>query len=148
MTNGSTFSCQLLTLGITVNCVITPVPPTSIQYTITATASASLLPAERSRYHSLLALYAFWLGVPGIVVFGFSASGAGVRLKRVSRHKAAALLASLIIMLLAMGLVSCGGSFTTSQSLPGLGAGNYLILIQPTNGSVQYSIVVPLTVGS
>jgi hypothetical protein len=124
---------------------------TQVQVTVStkATSSASnhdlLVPRRR-----LGALYAFWLGIPGIVFLGLGVSAK--TMGRMSRMSTLRFLGLWVVLSTLSLTVACGGGFTLGQQ-PGQGAtpsGVYFLTVNgvDSNKTVQTTLVVEILVGA
>jgi hypothetical protein len=140
-------------LGCTFNPTSASLATTNqVQVTVStkATSSASKrdLLAPNRRFG---ALYAFWLGIPGIVFLGLgiSAKTQGRRLGLRSLR----FLGLWAVLSLSLLIVACGGGFTRPGPLPGPGgtpAGTYFLTVNgvDNNNTVQTTIVLEILVGA
>jgi hypothetical protein len=139
-TDSVTLSCTS-TLPDKTSCSFSPsviVPGGNSVLTITTTAATTAqLTAPAPFNHR--PVFAFWFGLPGIVVAGAGVSG--------RRRKVAIVLALLVIIASVIGFVACGGSkSSTSTPVAGTPAGTYTITVTGTAGTLTHTNTVTLVV--
>jgi len=114
-----------------------PTNPTQITVTVLTKASGSTTTRRQTRERILAAL---WLGMPGIVLIG------SLRLRNLSRKRVLQILGTLLLLIVLMQGIGCGGGFTPPPS-PVTPAGAYnLLVVGYSNGTPVTSAVVPVIV--
>jgi len=114
-------------------------PVTAVLTITTTAASAELEPLRRPRNPLV---YALWIQLHGLGIFGMMLAGSKRRKKNLS------VLVVLIFVVGAMLFMSAcaGGTGIATQSQPGTKPGTYTITVSGQSGSLQHSVPVTLTV--
>ncbi len=150
-TNGTSTALSDYGLGCTFNPASGSLATTTqVQVTVSTKATSGASQRASSQNRRFGAIYALWLGIPGIVFLGL-----GITAKTQSRRLGLRTLRFLglwIALSLTLLIVACGGGFTQPGPLPGPGgtpSGVYFLTVDGTdsNGTVQTTIVVEILVG-
>ena len=130
------------TLPTGVLCGFTPAavaPGGTATLTLSTTAATAML--EAPHFGRQGPLFAFWFGLPGIVVVGAGARG---------KRKKAIMLTLLVIVLVSMlAMAACGGgSSSSSGTSPSTAtpAGSYTVTVTGTSGALTHTINMTLVV--
>lgn len=119
---------------------VTPGPnPATVTLTITTTASVAA--ATQFRSAQTQPVYAAWMQLQGLGLFGMLVAGSKRWTKKFSMP---IVLAMLIAVLLFMA--ACGGLGPAPQNPPGTTPGTYTITVNGSSGALQHSVTVTLTV--
>jgi uncharacterized repeat protein (TIGR01451 family) len=121
------------------NTVTLPAGPSTATLNITTTARPVTVVHSRP---SRGAIYALWLGIPGITLLGWGVGG-GARNDRRRKMAGAAILCVLFGLLALQP--ACGGTKTPAV-VSGTPAGTYTITVTATSGTLSHNTTLTLTV--
>lgn len=128
------------TCGLSPSSVTPGSSPSIVTLTISTTAtSADLAPPRPAQNQPV---YAVWMQLQGLGLFGMMLAGSKRRTKKL------AVLVALVLLVGAMLFMSAcaGGTGIAPQTQPGTTPGTYTITVSGTSGALQHSVPVTLTV--
>lgn len=104
------------------------------------TTAATTAKLDTPSFGSSGPLFAFWFGLPGMVLAGGAVSG---------KRKKGIFIALLVVVLVsAVGMTACGGgsNSTTPTPVAGTPAGTYTVTVTGTSGTLTHTTTVTLVV--